>query len=101
MNNAALGDWTSTPDITVERYDAIMNTNVRGPLFLIKAALPYIPRGGRIINISSFATRTMMKGPGIPDMTLYTTSKIAIEGLTQGWAAEVSCQELRLFENYC
>lgn len=90
MNNAALGDWTATPDITLSQYDAVMNTNVRAPLFLVQAALPYIPRGGRIINMSSFSTRTMMLGDGVPPMGLYIASKIALEGLSQGWAAEAS-----------
>ena len=89
VNNAALGDWTSTPNITLSHYEKVMNINVRAPLFLVQAALPYIPRGGRIINISSFATRQMMIGPGVPDMTLYILSKIALEGMAQGWAVEV------------
>jgi NAD(P)-dependent dehydrogenase (short-subunit alcohol dehydrogenase family) len=88
VNNAALGDWTATTDINLELYEAVMNTNVRAPLFLVQAALPYIPNGGRIINISSFATRTMCMGDEMPPMGLYIASKIALEGLSQGWAAE-------------
>jgi 3-oxoacyl-[acyl-carrier protein] reductase len=84
-----MGDWTSTPDVTVSIYEAVMNTNVRGPMFLVKAVLPHMPRGGRIVNISSFAARTIMMGPGIPDLALYSASKVALEGLTRGWAAEV------------
>lgn len=88
VNNAALGDWTATSDISPECYEAVMNTNVRAPLFLVQAAFPYIPNGGRIINISSFATRNMCMGDGVPPMGLYIASKIALEGLSQGWAAE-------------
>ena len=90
VNNAAFGDWTATEAITPERYSLVMDTNVRAPIFLVQAALPYIPRGGRIINISSFATRGVNIGPGIPPMPLYIASKIALEGLTQNWAVEVS-----------
>ncbi|KAK0648734.1 hypothetical protein B0T16DRAFT_371257 [Cercophora newfieldiana] len=88
INNAAIGDWTPTEDITLERYAAVMDTNVRAPIMLVQAALPYIPSGGRIINISSFATRGVNIGPGIPPMPLYVASKIALEGLTQNWAVE-------------
>jgi NAD(P)-dependent dehydrogenase (short-subunit alcohol dehydrogenase family) len=88
VNNAAAGDYTATEALTLDKYESIFNTNGRGPLFLVKEALPYIPHGGRIINIASFATRTMLVGPGIPPMALYTASKIAIEGLTYAWAAE-------------
>ncbi|KAK3384131.1 hypothetical protein B0T24DRAFT_73431 [Lasiosphaeria ovina] len=88
VNNAALGDWTATEAITLERFAAVMDTNVRAPLMLVQAALPHIPRGGRIINISSFATRTVNIGPGIPPMPLYVASKLAVEGLTQNWAVE-------------
>ncbi|KAK0733135.1 hypothetical protein B0T26DRAFT_866475 [Lasiosphaeria miniovina] len=62
--------------------------NVRAPLMLVQAVLPHIPRGGRIINISSLATRTVNIGPGIPPMPLYVASKLAVEGLTQNWAVE-------------
>ncbi|KAF7556946.1 hypothetical protein G7Z17_g1078 [Cylindrodendrum hubeiense] len=88
VNNAALGDWTSTEDITLEKYSAVMDANVRGPILLVQAALPYIPRGGRIINIGSYATRAVNIGPGIPPMPLYIASKLALEGLSQNWAVE-------------
>ncbi|KAK3356317.1 hypothetical protein B0T25DRAFT_496843 [Lasiosphaeria hispida] len=88
VNNAAQGDWTATQDITLERYAAVMDTNVRAPIMLVQAVLPHMPTGGRIINISSFATRMVNIGPGIPPMPLYIASKIALEGLTQNWAVE-------------
>lgn len=66
-----------------------MDTNVRAPVFLVQAALPHMPRGGRIVNIASFATRGVNIGPGIPPMPLYIASKIALEGLTRNWAVEV------------
>jgi len=89
VNNAALGDWTATQDITLERFAAVMDTNVRAPIMLVQAVLPHMPTGGRIINISSFATRVVNIGPGIPPMPLYVASKISLEGLTQNWAVEV------------
>lgn len=89
VNNAALGDWTATEAVTPERYTAVIDTNLRAPIFLVQAALPYMPRGSRIINISSLATRGVNIGPSIPPMPLYIASKAALEGLTQNWAVEV------------
>ncbi|KAK0719101.1 hypothetical protein B0H67DRAFT_642487 [Lasiosphaeris hirsuta] len=57
-------------DITLQRYAAVMDTNVRAPIILVQAALPHIPSGGHIINIFSFATRIVNISPGIPPMSL-------------------------------
>jgi 3-oxoacyl-[acyl-carrier protein] reductase len=57
VNNAAV----SNPEATIARatpedFDRIFAINVRAPFFIIQRALPLIPDGGRIINISSGVT---------------------------------------------
>ena len=89
MNNAGTADWTTTEDVTSERFAEVMNLNVRAPVMMVQAALPHIPRGGRIINIGSFVSRNINLGAGMPPMPLYVASKIALEGLAQNWAVEV------------
>lgn len=39
--------------LTEESYDKSYNLNVKGPMFLVQKALPYIPEGGRIIFVST------------------------------------------------
>lgn len=64
-----------------------MATNLRAPFFLTQKLLPYIPRGGRIILISSIAARRFSFGM---HQTAYAISKAAVEALARNWAVEVS-----------
>ena len=84
VNNAAQLKPASLPEITQEDYDKHFNVNVRGVVMLTQAMLPHLRAPGRIINVSSVAART-----GNPAMSLYGSSKAALEGLTRNWAAEL------------
>ncbi len=78
VNNAGLIKLSSFPNIPEAEYDAIMNLNARGAFFLMQAAAPHLPHGGRIINISSVA--------GIDGRTLslpYAASKAAVIAMTK------------------
>lgn len=78
-----------TPKLTAEVFSDVFNTNVRGPVLLTKAALPFIPPGGRIILLSSISGR--QASPGVP-VPLYAASKGAVESLARTWAFEVRDQ---------
>jgi len=56
VNNAAVAPQVSPDQTTPEEFDRIFAINVRAPFFIIQRALPLIPDGGRIINISSGVT---------------------------------------------
>ncbi len=55
MNNAAVAPQIAITETTVEEF-RIFAINVRAPFFIIQRALPLMPDGGRIINISSGVT---------------------------------------------
>lgn len=74
---------TPTVDVTSEEMTSVFHANVQGPLLLVQAALPYMPRGGRIINISTCLSRMGQHSP------VYTASKAALDSLTFTWALEV------------
>jgi NAD(P)-dependent dehydrogenase (short-subunit alcohol dehydrogenase family) len=81
VNNAAVIDSTATvEDATPEVFDRLFAVNVRAPLFVVQRALPLMPDGGRIVNVSSgvtwFAT---------PDV-VYGMSKGALNVLTRSLA---------------
>ncbi|KAJ5976022.1 NAD(P)-binding protein [Penicillium waksmanii] len=81
---AALGNEADLKDVNVEMYNSHFDCNVRGPIFLTQAALPYLPRGGRIIFISSAAARL-----GVAGQTVYASTKAANEALARVWAKEL------------
>jgi 3-oxoacyl-[acyl-carrier protein] reductase len=56
VNNAAVAPQVSLDETTLEEFDRIFAINVRAPFFIIQRALPLMPDGGRIINISSGVT---------------------------------------------
>jgi 3-oxoacyl-[acyl-carrier protein] reductase len=58
INNAAAAVLLSLEDSTIEEFDKHYHLNVRGPMLLVQAALPYLPKddSGRIINISSVSS---------------------------------------------
>ncbi|KAJ2964762.1 hypothetical protein NQZ79_g235 [Umbelopsis isabellina] len=85
VNNAAVALFAPLVETTVENYEKSYNINVRGPLFLVKEALPYLQEYGRIINITSVAARL-----GIPTSMVYASSKAALESLTRVWATELA-----------
>ncbi len=93
VNNAsALGP---SPQPELDRYplaalEHVYQTNVFAPLALIQDALPQIPVGGRIINVSSDAALEAYAGWGG-----YGSSKAALEQLTAILAAEQP--ELRVY----
>lgn len=86
VNNAGADRVKPLAEITPQDYDAVYNLNVRGALLLTQAALPYLPTttAARILNIGSVGARA-----GFPAMSLYCSSKAALEGLTRCWAAEL------------
>ncbi|QFZ19603.1 SDR family NAD(P)-dependent oxidoreductase [Saccharothrix syringae] len=57
VNNAGIGCPGEVEQLTPERFDRAFAVNVRAPVFIVQRALPLMRRGGRIVNISSLATR--------------------------------------------
>ncbi|TCC04354.1 SDR family oxidoreductase [Kribbella soli] len=72
--NAAQALVKPIADVTVEDYDELFATNVKGPYFAIQRAGRVLADGGRIIALSTL--NTVMPGPGI---SLYAASKAALE----------------------
>lgn len=90
VNNAGRYETAVLQDITVEQWDAMFETNTRGPFLAAQAAYPYLKAArGRIINIGSLG--------GIhpwPTHAHYCTSKAALHMLTRtmskAFAPEIS-----------
>jgi NAD(P)-dependent dehydrogenase (short-subunit alcohol dehydrogenase family) len=91
VNNAATM-WQHDPfDMSGERWDQLMATNVRGPYIAIRQAAPHMmkQRSGSIINITAGAGN-FTPGSHHPKMLAYSVSKAALNRLTCFMAAELS-----------
>lgn len=84
VNNAGNSGWGGLADATPATWDAMVAVHARAPFFVIQAAQPHLPEGGRIINISSgLATRPQ------PMVPIYSMAKAAINTLTHALAMEL------------
>lgn len=58
VNNAGVVNPAPVGSVTLADFNTTFDLNARAPLFVVQAALPYLPndRSGRIINVSSITT---------------------------------------------
>lgn len=90
VNNAGRYETAALESITVEQWDAMFETNTRGPFLAAQAAYPWLKASrGRIINIGSLGGMHPW-----PTHAHYCTSKAALHMLTQtmsrAFAPEIS-----------
>jgi NAD(P)-dependent dehydrogenase (short-subunit alcohol dehydrogenase family) len=92
VNNAAFQEHAgSLLDITEERFDETMRTNIYGYFHMSKAALPYLKRGAAIVNSGSV---TGLKGS--KQLLDYSATKGAIHAFTMSLAASLIDQGIRV-----
>jgi NAD(P)-dependent dehydrogenase (short-subunit alcohol dehydrogenase family) len=86
VNNAGIGIAGAVEDTTPDDLARQLDTNLLGPLRLLRAVLPGMreARSGRIVQISSLAGRI-----AVPFQAAYAASKFALEGLSEGLAMEL------------
>lgn len=90
VNNAGRFETAAIEDLSVEQWDAMFETNTRGPFLVAQAALPHLKATrGRIINIGSLGGSHPW-----PTHAHYCTSKAALHMLTRtmskAFAPEIS-----------
>jgi meso-butanediol dehydrogenase/(S,S)-butanediol dehydrogenase/diacetyl reductase len=88
VNNAGIG-YIMKPllDVTEEDWRAVIDVNLTGAFFGLKAAAEVMVaanKGGRIINIASQAAKS-----GFPHAQAYTSSKHGLVGLARSAAVEL------------
>jgi len=86
INNVGIaGPRANIEDISIEDWNASIQTNLTGAFLCIKHVLPGMKfrRSGAIVNVSTGSVRTLP-----PGRSPYITSKVALEGLTRAVARE-------------
>ena len=93
VNNAGYGLVATVEDVTEEEMLAQFNVNVFGVLRVSKAVIPIMRKNesGIIINVSSFLGKI-----GLPLLTLYNSSKYAVEGITDSLRYELRDFNIRV-----
>lgn len=87
VNNAGYGYRSAIEEGEIEAVQTLYNTNLFGPIELIKAVLPKMreQKSGYILNVTSIAAARSAIGSGY-----YASSKAALELLTNGLMKELA-----------
>jgi 3-oxoacyl-[acyl-carrier protein] reductase/7-alpha-hydroxysteroid dehydrogenase len=93
VNNAGTADSTPFDQYTEEKFDQVMDLNVKAMYNCSRAVVPYMEeqKSGVIINISS-----MVSINGQPSGIAYPTSKFAVNGFTISLARELGPKGIRV-----
>jgi NADP-dependent 3-hydroxy acid dehydrogenase YdfG len=85
VNNAGVAPISPLDDLKVEDWEAMIDVNVKGPLFGIAAALPVFRRqkSGHFVNLLSTAGLIIK-----PTMAVYAGSKQAMRAISEGLRQE-------------
>jgi 3-oxoacyl-[acyl-carrier protein] reductase len=98
VSNAGISKSALIADYTVEDFDNLYATNVRGPFFLVQQLLPVLGEGSNIIVISSIVASSVVGKPGLenPSILAYASTKGALETLVKNWAAILGPRGIRV-----
>ncbi|MBW6425395.1 SDR family oxidoreductase [Rhizobium sp. XQZ8] len=92
VNNAAFQrTYADIADITAEEWDETFRTNIYGPFFLTKAAVPHMKPGSSIINTTSIQSRQPS-----PQLLAYASTKGSISNFTAGLAEMLADKGIRV-----
>jgi 3-oxoacyl-[acyl-carrier protein] reductase len=96
--NAGVSKSTRIADYTVEDFDSLFATNVRGPFFLVQQLLPVLSEGSSIVVISSLGARSVVGKPSLndPSILAYASTKGALETLVRNWAGILGPRGIRV-----
>lgn len=92
INNAGLMPQSLLERLKIDEWDRMIDVNIKGVLYGIAAALPYMQqqKAGHFINVSSVAGHRV--GPGT---AVYSATKHAVRALSEGLRQEVKPYNIR------
>ncbi|WP_163268461.1 SDR family NAD(P)-dependent oxidoreductase [Chelativorans alearense] len=95
VNNAGITQPLKITEITAENYDAVLDVNLRGTLYMSQAVIPGMraQKSGSIVNLSSVSAQ---RGGGIFGGPHYSAAKAGVLGLTKAMARELAPDNVRV-----
>jgi NADP-dependent 3-hydroxy acid dehydrogenase YdfG len=93
INNAGIGLNKLFIRMSEKEFDTILNTNLKSVFYSFQELLPRFQKqdSGTIINVSSMAGKQ-----GVPGMSAYSTSKAAMNILSESVAGEVRNENIKI-----
>ncbi len=92
LNNAGIMPQSPLEQLKLDEWDQMIDVNIKGVLYGIAAALPYMKKqkSGHIINVSSVAGHKIR-----PGATVYAATKHAVLAISEGLRLEVKPYNIR------
>jgi 3-oxoacyl-[acyl-carrier protein] reductase len=91
VNNAGVFRFAPLQDVTEDEFHREFNINVLGTLLATKEALNHFNGSGSVINMSSVASTSP-----VPNSSIYSSTKGAIDTLTIGLSRELAPRKIRV-----
>ena len=93
FNNAGINIYGEVPDVSDDDWDAVLDTNLKGPFMMCRAAIPHLRQrgGGAIVNTASVQAFATQK-----TVAAYSASKGAIVSMTMTMALDHAKDGIRV-----
>jgi NAD(P)-dependent dehydrogenase (short-subunit alcohol dehydrogenase family) len=93
VNNAGTDVTCALAELSIADWDKVLGTNLSGPFYVAKAALPHLQRNGsgHVVNIVSTAARRAW-----PNACAYHASKYGLLGLSHALHAELRVHGIKV-----
>ncbi len=91
VNDAAMMTFSPLVDTPEADWERVMGVNLRSVFLFCKYAVPHMPPGGAIVNISSVHAHETTK-----NVVPYATSKGGMEAFTRGFSEELEDRKIRI-----
>ncbi len=89
--NAGGGEFAPLGQITEAHVDKWLGINVKGTLFTVQKALPFMPDGASIILNGS-----MVSQKGLPAFGVYAATKAALRSFARTWSVDLRERKIRV-----
>jgi NAD(P)-dependent dehydrogenase (short-subunit alcohol dehydrogenase family) len=89
--NAGVGEFAPLGEITEEHFDKTFSINVKGILFTVQKALPFLQDGASIILTAS--TTSIQ---GMPAFSVYSATKAAVRSFARTWTVDLQTRHIRV-----
>jgi NAD(P)-dependent dehydrogenase (short-subunit alcohol dehydrogenase family) len=95
INNAGITQPLKTMDIGADNFDAVIDVNLRGTLYMSQAVIPQMreQKSGSIVCMSSVSAQ---RGGGIFGGPHYSAAKAGVLGLARAMARELGADNIRV-----
>lgn len=92
LNNAGVMPLSALEDLKIHEWEQMIDVNIKGVLYGIAAALPYMKerKSGHFINVSSVAGHKIFGGSAV-----YSATKSAVRVISEGLRQEITPYNIR------